>query len=143
MTTTSKVYPGDLFVFYGLLKQGAAGSPEHINLDQHGVFKGACAFKGRMLDVGGYPGVVEGQNLVHGQRYQIEDVSIVPALDEFEDVTNDRKTSLYIRKKVPLFTSAGVETNRTAWVYWYNQADKGFPIIMDGNWPLERGQPRS
>lgn len=143
MTTTGKVYPGDLFVFYGLLKQGAAGAPKHIDLEKCGTFKGACAFQGRMLDVGGYPGVVEGQNLAQGQRYQIDDVSIVPALDKFEDVTNDSKTSLYIRKKVALFTTAGVETNRMAWVYWYNQADKGFPIIMDGSWPLERGKART
>ncbi len=143
MTTTGKVYPGDLFVFYGLLKLGAAGAPKNIDLEKCGSFKGVCAFKGRMLDVGGFPGVVEGQNLVQGQRYQIDDVSIVPALDKFEDVTKDSKTSLYIRKKVALFTTAGVETNRTAWVYWYNQADKGFPIIMDGNWPLERGTSRS
>ncbi len=143
MSMTGKVYPGDLFVFYGLLKQGAAGAPSEIDLEKHGVFKGACALRGRMLDVGGYPGVVEGQNLVQGQRYQIDDVTIVPALDAFEGVTNDRKTSLYLRKKVALFTSAGVETNRTAWVYWYNQADKGFPIIMDGDWPLDRGKARN
>lgn len=142
MSINGKVFPNDLFVFYGLLKQGAAGAPEDIDLAGHGTFIGPCCFKGRMMDLGGFPGVVDGENLCHGVRYRIDDPSIVPAMDAFEDVTSDPKTSLYIRKKVPLYTQGGVETNRQAWVYRYNQPDKGYPILMDGNWPLDRGKAR-
>ena len=38
MSANGPVSPGDLFVFYGLLKQGAAGMPAHIDLDAAGTF---------------------------------------------------------------------------------------------------------
>ena len=140
--TKPPVYAGDLFVFYGLLKQGAAGTPADLDLAGHGTFLGPCCFKGRMLDLGGFPGVVEGRNFCRGVRYRIDDTSIVPDMDAFEDVTDDPATSLYIRKKVALFTEDGAETNRTAWIYWYNRPDEGYPIIADGNWPLDAGRTR-
>lgn len=140
--TKPLVVAGDLFVFYGLLKQGAAGAPEDLDLAGHGTFLGPCCFKGRMLDLGGFPGVVDGQNMCHGVRYRIDNTAIVPAMDDFEDVTDDVETSLYVRRRVPIFTQDGVETNRTAWIYWYNQADKGYPILLDGNWPLDAGKVR-
>ena len=138
----AEVRAGDLFVFYGLLKQGAAGQPADLPLATAGAFGAPCRFRGRMVDLGGFPGVVDGDTLCYGVRWQISDPAIMPAMDAFEDVTDDPATSLYIRKKVALFTEDGAETNRTAWIYWYNRPDEGYPIIADGNWPLDAGRTR-
>jgi gamma-glutamylcyclotransferase (GGCT)/AIG2-like uncharacterized protein YtfP len=140
--TGGPVRQGDLFVFYGLLKQGAAGMPADLPLETSGRFLGPCRFRGRLLDLGGFPGVVDGEDLCHGVRYELTNASIISAMDEFEDVTDDPATSLYLRKRVPLLGDDGVATGETAWVYWYNQPAEGFEYIADGNWPLDAGRVR-
>lgn len=140
--TGGPVRSGDLFVFYGLLKQGAAGMPADLPLEASGTFLGPCRFRGKLLDLGGFPGVVDGDTLCHGVRYQLMDASLIEAMDAFEDVTDDPATSLYVRKKIPLldddFTPTGVE----AWIYWYNQPTEGYDEITGGNWPLDAGRAR-
>jgi gamma-glutamylcyclotransferase (GGCT)/AIG2-like uncharacterized protein YtfP len=133
---------GDLFVFYGLLKQGAAGAPSALDLAGAGEFGAPCRFRGQMVDLGGFPGVVMGETLCHGIRWRVRDASIVPAMDEFEDVTDDPETSLYLRVKVPLLDDAGKETGETAWIYWYNRSVDGYAPVADGNWPLDAGKTR-
>lgn len=44
--TARAVEVGDLFVFYGLLKLGAAGQPADLPLDSAGVFGRPAAFEG-------------------------------------------------------------------------------------------------
>ena len=136
------VHSGDLFVFYGLLKQGAAGQPGELNLAEAGEFGAPCRFLGRMVDLGGFPGVVAGDTLCHGMRWRVRDAGIVPTMDAFEDVTEDPATSLYLRVKVPLFDDAGAATGETAWIYWYNRSVGGHESVADGNWPLEAGKTR-
>lgn len=137
-----EVRTGDLFIFYGLLKQGAAGAPDELGLDVAGEFLGPCRFRGTMLDLGGFPGVVAGDTLCHGVRWRVKDAGIVPAMDEFEDVTDDPATSLYLRRQVPVLDDAGAETSEQAWIYIYNQKTDGFASLSDGNWPLDRGRSR-
>jgi len=133
---------GDLFAFYGLLKQGAAGQPADLPMSSAGVFGAPCRFRGWMVNLGGFPGVVEGSDLCHGVRWEIRDLSIMAALDDFEDVTDDPNTSLYIRKQIPLLDDSGAETGEIAWVYWYNRPVDGFPSVANANWPLEGGKTR-
>tara|TARA_R110002094_G_scaffold190243_3_gene164976 strand:+ start:4480 stop:4908 length:429 start_codon:yes stop_codon:yes gene_type:complete len=140
--TGQPVKPGDLFVFYGLLKQGAVGMPADLPLEQSGRFLGPCRFRGLLLDLGGFPGVIDGADLCHGVRYQLTDVSIIGAIDAFEDVTDDAVTSLYIRKQIPLLADDAAPTGETAWIYWYNQPAEGFEHIADGDWPLGKGRTR-
>lgn len=136
------VSPGDLFVFYGLLKQGASGAPAELNLASAGEFGPACRFRGAMHDLGGFPGVVAGRALCHGIRWRVRDAGIVPAMDEFEDVTDDPATSLYRRVRVALLDDAGTPTGEEAWIYWYNRSVDGLPEVTDGNWPLDAGKTR-
>ncbi len=144
MSVNGAVSPGDLFVFYGLLKQGASGMPQHIDLDAAGEFLGPCRFRGALYDLGGFPGVVEGDGLCRGVRYRLNDTRIISALDEFEDVLpDDPAASLYLRKIVALLDDAGNETGEQAWIYWYNQPIAGFKRLEDGNWPLDRGRARN
>lgn len=140
--TKPEVKAGDLFIFYGLLKQGAAGAPDELGLDVAGEFLGPCRFRGTMLNLGGFPGVVAGDTLCHGVRWRVKDAGIIPAMDEFEDVTDDPATSLYLRRLVPVLDDAGAETGEQAWIYIYNQKTDGFATLGDGDWPLDRGRSR-
>lgn len=136
------VVGGDLFVFYGLLKLGAAGQPADLPLATAGAFGAPCCFHGRMVDLGGFPGVVAGDDLCRGVRWELKDASIVAPMDAFEDVTDDPATSLYIRQRIPLCDEAGRETGERAWIYLYNQTVEGFPPVADGDWPLDAGRTR-
>ena len=136
------VKSGDLFVFYGLLKQGAAGAPAHIPLGTAGRYGDSCWFCGRMVDLGGYPGVVAGDGVCQGVRWRILDTGIVPAMDAFEDVTDDAESSLYIRSRTHLLNRAHQPTGEQAWIYMYNQPVDSFREVVDGNWPLTAGKAR-
>ncbi|MEZ5998279.1 MAG: gamma-glutamylcyclotransferase family protein [Hyphomonas sp.] len=129
-------------MFYGLLKQGAVGQPADLPLATAGVFGAPCRFRGRMVDLGGFPGVVEGDDLCRGIRWQLADTVIVALMDAFEDVTDDPATSLYIRRRIPLRDDSGQETGETAWIYWYNQPVDRFPAVANGDWPLDAGRTR-
>ncbi len=144
MTINGPVSSGDLFAFYGLLKQDASGMPDDIDLDAAGEFLGPCRFLGEMYDLGGFPGVANGKTLCHGVRYRLDDAKLAPALDAFEDVVlNDPKYSLYMRLKIPLLDDTGAVTGEQAWIYWYNQPVAGKPLVKDGNWPLDAGKTRN
>lgn len=140
MIENGPVRPGDLFFFYGLLKQGAVGSPDHIDLQGGGEFLRPAFVRGVLYDLGTYPGLRDGEGQVSGLLYRLNDVSLVPLLDEFEDVVPaDIKASLYVRTLKPVLDKSGNPMGETAWVYEYNQPVRDFPRIEDGNWPLEKG----
>ena len=132
------VVSGDLFIFYGLLKQGAAGAPAHIPLDKAGVFLGPCEFEGEMFDAGGYPGVRVGVKPCMGQLYRLDDISILPALDAFEDCDMaDPDASLYQRRRVTYSNGPADTSSGMAWVYWYVAPSSHMPLMKSGNWPLD------
>lgn len=143
MSCNGPVSSGDLFVFYGLLKQGAAGMPAKIDLEGGGAFRGPCRFRGDLYDLGGYPGAVAGNTLCHGVRYCLDKVDLIAALDAFEDVLpDDPEASLYKRIKIAVLDDAGQDTSERAWIYWYNQSISGCARLADGNWPLDSGRAR-
>lgn len=139
MTTNGPVTPGDHFFLYGLLRQGAEGMPAHINLEAGGAFQKSVALKGDLYDLGGFPGIVDGKGLVQGILYRLNDVSLVPLLDEFEDVKQgDEPASLYLRVRKPVLDVDGRSTGETAWVYWYNKPVTGRRRIKTGDWLHEQ-----
>jgi len=131
------VSAGDLFAFYGLLKMGARGMPENIDLAGSGTCLGPCWFRGTMFALDGYPGVIEGPGLCRAVRYRIEVPSAATALDDFEDVfPDDIEQSLYVRKRTRILDHLGRATTEVAWIYWYNQSTAGRQLIPSGDWPL-------
>ena len=128
------VSAGDLFIFYGLLKQGALGAPRGLDLERHGEFLGPCRFKGRMFDLGKYPGVVRRDGQCHGILYRLDHPRIARKLDAFEDVRpNDPKNALYRRERVSVIDDYD-RGYQKAWIYVYNQPVTGRREIRSGNW---------
>ena len=138
MSANGPVASGDLFFFYGLLKKDASGMPAHIDLEAGGEFLRPVTLRGSLYNLGGYPGIFDGEGLVQGILYRLDDVSLIGPLDEFEDVVpGDQSASLYQRIQKPVLDEIGAPTGETAWVYWFNQPFGGYEQLVDGNWPLE------
>jgi len=141
MVPNGPVSQGDLFAFYGLLMEGAAGASPPVVLEGAGAFGAPCWLRATLLDMGDFPGLVPGDGLVRAQRYAVRDLSIVPELDAFEDLDPAAPDeALYHRLPSPLLTGDGTATGETAWVYWLNPARPAdFPIVASGAWPPKTG----
>ena len=135
MSTSASISAGELFAFYGSLKQGAGQAPDGIHLEACGTFLGACYFRADMYDLGAYPAVIPGDTLCHAERYRVHDPDIVPVLDAYEGMVEGDERSLYVRRKTPLRDDHGTLTGDTAWIYWYNHPVDAARRIDTGVWP--------
>lgn len=118
--------------------------------NQFGVYlKKYCAFlstgkiKGRLYDIGEYPGLVlnpEGY-FINGNIYSVDSEEVLQALDAYEGVGPlENQPNLYLRINCPVVTNCG-EAN--AWVYVYNLPVVGLPEIKSGNYLEYIGQKKS
>src|SRR5262245_24054970 len=106
-----------LFV-YGTLRKGS-NHPMSDFLAAHARFVACGSTKGRVLDLGSYPGVVEAESphdWVNGDVFELVDAeSTLAALDRYESC--DRVNPLYERRQTLVTLSTGVEL--AAWYYYY------------------------
>jgi gamma-glutamylcyclotransferase (GGCT)/AIG2-like uncharacterized protein YtfP len=81
--------------------------------------------RGRLLDLGGYPGLVEGTGRVSGEVYRLDDAELLAALDREEGYNFDRRRAIV--------TLAGGRRVR-AWLYRYRGPRERATPIPDGNY---------
>ena len=120
---------GDAVAVYGLLRSGESGF-ERFGLA--GAFQplGPCVIPGRLYDLGAYPGLVDGPGEVIGELFEVRDLSVMPALDAFEDYwPDDPARSRYERVKVRLLSP-----ERDAWVYRWRLGLADARLIDSGDW---------
>lgn len=106
----------DLVFVYGTLMRGF---PLHHLIDGRCEFVGDGTARGRLLDLGEYPGAVpDERGTVHGEVYRFSSLALLSALDRAEDYdpTADAR-SLYLRRPTTVRLGDGREL--TAWMYWY------------------------
>jgi len=110
-----------LFV-YGTLRKGFSLSiPETIAADIEWV--GYSEVKGRLYDIGKYPGAVPddtGDSIVYGEIVKVKNhVNVFGFLDNYEGYdAGDSDASEYCRSKEWFNLEGGVRVE--AWIYWYN-----------------------
>ncbi len=126
----------DYLFVYGVLRRGR-GRSAHCILDQRGIFIGNGLFRGRMYDIGHYPGAVpsnKASDLVRGDVYLLPDPDdILKILDMFEGYVFDGYSDgEFCREKAPVFLENG--KNVLAWVYIYNRAIDGLKEIPSGDY---------
>ncbi|MEN0054737.1 MAG: gamma-glutamylcyclotransferase family protein [Mucilaginibacter sp.] len=105
-------------------------------LQQHCTFLQTGKFRGRLYDMGEYPGAVfsdEGDQYVHGSIYQMDDTeNILSFIDDYEGFgANQEQPNLFIR------ILKGIETPTetiTCWVYIYNLSVEHLPHIKSGRY---------
>ena len=125
--------PEYLFV-YGTLMQGF-DNPFAEKLQKNAVFKGKGSFPGLLYAVSWYPGALyfeESNSPVFGEVYQMFNVpELLRDLDEYEDVFEDERASLYVRRVVPVRLHNGEIID--CWAYLYNQSVGGLQEIRSGD----------
>ena len=107
-----------------------------IYLKQNCNFYGKGRFKGKLYDLGEYPGAVldeKGDNYVCGSILEVKNISeVLIRLDEYEGFGEEQdQPNLFIRKMTFVETkSRQIE----CWVYLYNLPVDGFKMIESGDY---------
>jgi gamma-glutamylcyclotransferase (GGCT)/AIG2-like uncharacterized protein YtfP len=128
-----------LFV-YGSLRSsatGALGRRERQRLQREATSLGAATLRGRLYDLGRYPGAVPGSDpteLVHGEVYRLHDAAAsLPWLDAYEGYDPQQPTAgEYQRQELRVTLAAGSE--QRAWTYVYQRDCAQLPQLPDGCW---------
>ena len=99
---------------------------------------GAATTSGLLYDLGGYPGLVSGDGVVHGEVCAVDDTRL-PALDAFEDYNlADPAGSLYMRAAVTAWLVASGEAIPVQ-AYRHNRPVPEHAWIPDGDYARYAG----
>lgn len=123
----------DLLFVYGSLLN--AGNEFGSYLNHNAAFIGKGNLKGRLYDVGEYPGaIIDNDNgyLVTGSICKLNSSEALRVLDDYEGFGPDQEQpNLFIRKLLPVETSEGIIN---CWVYLYNLPADGLVEIKSGDY---------
>ncbi len=116
-----------LFV-YGTLKRGHHNHRVLGDAD----FKGNASMYGRMLHLGGFPGVIDDPyQQVHGELYEVTNFN---RLDMLEGYDVDNHEGMYLREQRIVYPDTGPMERTHAWVYLWNRDVEGRKVIESGVW---------
>jgi len=101
----------------------------HPVLARGATFVEGGRMRGRLLDLGRYPGLIDGRGTVRGELYRIDAPEVLPALDREEGYNFDRRPATVTR------TSG---RRARAWVYWYRGPQHRAVAIPDGDYRRAR-----
>lgn len=114
----------EFIAFYGSL-MGDHGKQEELKIKGCLEAVGPCEIRGRLYDLGEYPGLVQGDGRVKAELYKVKDPAVFSLLDEYEEFdVRGPDRSLFVRHVVRLS-----EPTRDAWVYFYNRPVNNLPEI--------------
>ena len=122
-----------LFV-YGTLMDSENEIAEILRLNS--TFVATGKFKGKLYDIGEYPGAVlvnDGYNFVFGSILLINSPEeTFKVLDEYEGFGEDEEQpNLFVRYLLDIETATEITK---CWVYLYNLPVAGFKQITSGKW---------
>ena len=121
-----------IFVYGTLLK----GLPLHNYLAKSAArYVGKGRIKGRLYDLGEYPGVVESQNAdnVQGEVYELSDKKTLDELDRVEEYhPHFPQKSLFVRRKAIVRLDNG--DTIPAWTYFLARKPRNAEIIESGDY---------
>lgn len=128
-----------LFV-YGTLRRDSVHELHQL-LARHARFLGDARVRGRLFDLGSYPGMVLDQSsgLVAGELYEITSnwADVIARLDEYEGCTaEDPQPHQYRRELVEVLRPGGAPV--TAWAYVLSRDPGDFPVIESGDYLSRR-----
>src|SRR2546422_6045456 len=103
----------------------------HLLLARASKFLGEGRVHGRLLDLGRYPGLVDGVGRVRGEIYRLDDPELLAVLDRAEGYN-------FGRRRTTVTLASGRRAR--AWVYRYRGRQEKAVLIPDGDY--RRGDPR-
>jgi pyruvate carboxylase len=133
MAATDKIF------VYGTLRQGYS---LHRHLRQVGAkYAGAGQIRGRLFDLGEYPGVLPStrpSDSVRGELYDLESprdqLSALDALEEYDP--RRPRNSLFRRRIAEVRLDDGQKCK--AWVYFFNRKPRSAQLIPQGDYSAFR-----
>jgi len=124
------------FAVYGSLMSGLH-LEDAPDMGGHLELVGPCTIRGRLYDLGDYPGLVPGVGTVVGELYRLrlglagcqlaEALRLLDAYERYDE--RDLPGSLYTRRVARL-----AQPDVDAWVYFLNRAPGARPRVPHGNW---------
>lgn len=121
----------DLLFVYGTLKKNSQ-HPIAIAFHNKSTFIGTTQLSGCLYRVAWYPAAIFNSNeltsVIHGDIFQINDLSIWNVLNEFEGV--NEASPQYKKRLIEIIYN---EKPLNVWVYEYIQDIKGLEVISSGN----------
>jgi gamma-glutamylcyclotransferase (GGCT)/AIG2-like uncharacterized protein YtfP len=122
----------DLLFVYGTLLDA---DNEFANyLKNNALFYSTAKFKGRLFDIGEYPGGIigdAGYNIA-GSVFKLKSADALSRLDDYEGFGEDQdQPNLFVREWLPVTTGEGAID---CWVYLYNLPVEGLKEILSGDY---------
>jgi gamma-glutamylcyclotransferase (GGCT)/AIG2-like uncharacterized protein YtfP len=114
---------------YGTLMRGYR---LHRLLEGSATFLGEARVHGTLLDLRGYPGLVDGPGWVRGELYRLHDAELLRTLDREEGYN-------FERRRAGVSLSDGRRSR--AWVYRYRGPQHRAVLIPDGDYRRARPRP--
>lgn len=116
----------EIYAVYGTLRLNQ-GNYRHILKDNSKYIK-TTKIKGfDMFSLGGFPGIVEGNNEIVVDLFEVNDPTTKHRLDRLEGYSsNDESYSMYLRREVE------IEGNK-AWIYIWNSSKRNSEVL-DNDW---------
>jgi gamma-glutamylcyclotransferase (GGCT)/AIG2-like uncharacterized protein YtfP len=111
-----------LLFAYGTLMQG---QPRHRLIAGRARFLGAGTVAGRLLSLGRYPALVEGDGEVRGELYELPSPELLRLVDREEGYNFDRRLTDVTPTDGPRVS---------AWTYWYRGPRGRAVPIPEGDW---------
>ena len=105
------------------------GYLRHRLLASASTLLGEGTIRGRLLDLGRYPGLIESAGRVRGEVYRLDDPEVLPVLDREEGYNFERRRAIV--------TLANGRRAR-AWVYRYRGPQNRAVPIPDGDYRRAR-----
>jgi gamma-glutamylcyclotransferase (GGCT)/AIG2-like uncharacterized protein YtfP len=101
----------------------------HRTLTRGATPVGEATVRGSLLDLGRYPGLIEGRGRVRGEVYRLDDAELLPLLDREEGYNFERRRAVV--------TLAGGR-RAWAWLYRYRGPRERARPIADGDYRRAR-----
>ena len=125
------------FVFvYGSLRSGFQ-STAYEYISRYFNFFGEAKVKGKLFDLGEYPGAVPTQEdtFIRGELYIVKNENefswAIAQLDDYEGVlVEPNEKPLYRREIADIYVNDAIVP---AWIYWYNGNVSDKPVISSGD----------
>ncbi len=106
---------------------------------------GAASVRGRLYDLGEYPGAVLSRtspSVIKGQVFELpEDQQVLDSIDTYEGFDPDHpRGSLFVRKRWPVTLADG--SRMTCWIYAYNRKPGDARLIASGSYRARNGSSK-
>ena len=132
-----RIEHGRLLFVYGTLRRDL-GLPAYHLLERHADFYDYGTMRGRLFDLGSYPGVVasiDASDRVRGELFLLRVPGrALAVLDEFEGIPEGRAdwAARYVRESLAI--NSRRHGRLRAWVYLYRFATAGLAAIPAGDY---------